>query len=140
MNGITKKIYEAFGYDTSKPLRKINEITDEEALTIAKIFDNKKTWKVYQRKEDGQIGLKSNTFKVKIIYSSYDHGPPTIDSHEEIYIRPDGEIAGATFASQESYQLVNQYLFSIGVERPILTKQKLENILMKSKVQADSAR
>ena len=131
MDELIKKVYEAFGYDTSNPLRKIREITDEEALTIAKIFDNEKKWKVYQRKEDGQIGLKSNIFKVKPILDAcaYEFGPSEVDDFETIYFRPNGKIAGPSFASQESYQLVNDYLISIGVERPILTKEKLGNIL-----------
>ena len=89
----------------------------------------KKKWKVYQRKEDGQIGLKSNIFKAKIIYGAYESGPSEVDDFETIYFKPNGKIAGPSFASQESYQLVNDYLISIGVERPILTKEKLGNIL-----------
>ncbi len=134
MDEITKKIYEAFGYNNPKSLRKITEITDKEALTIAKIFDNEKTWRVHQRKENDQIGLKSNIFKIRVFYNGFESGPSTRDSHEEIYLRPNGDIAGPSFASQESYQLVNQYLFSIGIERPILTKEKLENILLKNKI------
>ena len=143
MNETTKKIYEAFGYNTSKPLRKLSEITNEEALTIAKIFDNKKRWEVYQKEKDGQIGLKSNIFKIRAFYNGFESGPPTVESYEEIYFRSDGDISGPSFASQESYQLVNQYLFSIGIKRPILTKEKLESILLKKKkpkAQADSAR
>lgn len=134
MNEATKKIYGAFGYDTSKPLRKLTEITDKEALNIAKIFDNKLRWKVKKRGKDSQIDLNSNAFKIKAIYGAYESGPPKVNHYEEIYLRANGNIAGPLFASEESYQLVNQYLFSIGVKRPILTKEKLEDILLKNKI------
>ncbi len=62
MNEETKRIYSAFGYDVSKGLRRPNQVTDEEALTIAKIFNNQLQWEVYLREKgsNGQIGLKSN--------------------------------------------------------------------------------
>lgn len=47
MDEETKKIYSAFGYDISKGLRKLNQVTDEEALTIAKLFNNQYEWKIY---------------------------------------------------------------------------------------------
>lgn len=72
-----------------------------------------------------------------VIYNAFQSGPPTIDHYDTIYLRPDGDIAGPLSAEEDSSKLVNQYLFSIGVKRPILTKSKLESILkQKSKISA----
>jgi hypothetical protein len=132
MDEETEKIYEAFGYDCSKPLRKLNQITDEEALTIAKIMDNKQKWTIHSRK-DGQIGLKSITPKSMGVLRSFGRGMYNKDIYETIFLNSDGIITGTIYPSVGPVQFVYQYLFSIGVERPVLTKNKLENILNESR-------
>ncbi len=124
-----KKIYAAFGYDVSKGLRKLNQITDKEALTIAKIFNNKLDWEVYLRKKgkDGQIGLKSSSTITITHHKSFGRGTYESMTNDTMYIRKDS-IAGPTF-SNGGMNLVNQYLISIGIERDILTPSKLEEII-----------
>jgi len=122
-----KNIYEGFGYDFSKGLRSLNQISDEEAINVAKIFMNKLSWEVSSREKD-KIELKSGPFPM-IIHRSFGNGSYTKDTHETIYLHADGNIQGPVFASKKHYSFVDQYLLSIGVERPLLTKEKLEEIL-----------
>ncbi len=131
MDEETKKIYRAYDYDCSKPLRELNQISDEEAITIAKIFDNKQKWTVDLRK-DKQISLKSITQKSMGVLRSFGRGMYHKNVYETILLNSDGIISGTIYPDVNSIQLVYQYLFSIGVKRPILTKSKLENILNKS--------
>jgi len=122
-----KKIYKAFGYDISKGLRKLNQITDKEAINLAKIFDHKLDWEVSCRNNE-TIDLKSSPIPL-IVYRSYGRGSYTKETTKDIRIHSSGKVGGPMFAENEKYILVNQYLISIGVEQPVLTKGKLETIL-----------
>ena len=134
MDDEVRKIYEAFGYDCSKPLRKLNQVTDEEAITIAKIFDNTLDWKINldNRMVEERIELESNK-RERMVLKSFGRGTYNKECSENIYLNKNGTITGTIYPDVTSIQFIHQYLFSIGVERPILTKGKLENILNNSK-------
>jgi len=134
MDDRIKQLYAVFGYDVNKELRKLTEITDDEALNVANIFNNELGWQVHSRDhvKQGHILLKSDTFQIGVVYGGFEHGPTTEDHNYTICLRKDGEITGPIFAHQYNYILAEQYLLSIGIERPVLTESLFNEINSKT--------
>lgn len=108
-----KRVYSAFGYDVSKGLRKVSDITDGEAMNVGKILDRELGWWVKDRKNGG-LELSS------------------VEKDRKIYITKSGDIEVSMFKDPDKYFLARQYLISRGINQPILTRDFIEDILKKS--------
>jgi hypothetical protein len=119
MRDCIKLIYNAFGFDLSGPLRKLTRINDDEAIMIGKIFkDEISPWKV-ERQGEGE-------FERIILWQNNNY-------EDTITLSLNGEIRGPAHTKRREYELVSQYLFSIGVEHPILTDEKLKKLGLEKK-------